>query len=407
MHEVAVILVAARRRLAAVRTVESAALAALAAALGALGAVAGWTLAYRWPVAGLVLCAAPAAGAAGVFLPGLATRWRISAVQRGLMAGVLLACVAASVAGVSTGLYLQLPRAAWLINILLAGVLGSLVGLVVRPSIATVAMLLDERLGLHERLATSADLLACQRDDAMAKAVYDQSSAAARATGVERASLWSRGRGTAGALALTTLACLTLLLFPAYGPGPLVVSFDNLASQTPDMTPDQMQRLANELRHTAQDNPSAGRLIQEAADAAQAGDKELLAQSLRDLARLIEAGKIVLVKVPDTIQEGTLPYSPGTDADTVAAGNETGNYPASTPADTVDPARTEVVFHRDYANLANAPGNAAVRSTQAQSGYMSFDAAWDKARAQASQSLSNGHVPPKYRPLVREFFKVE
>jgi len=160
MHEVAVILVAARRRLAAVRTVESAALAALAAALGALGAVAGWTLAYRWPVAGLVLCAAPAAGAAGVFLPGLATRWRISAVQRGLMAGVLLACVAASVAGVSTGLYLQLPRAAWLINILLAGVLGSLVGLVVRPSIATVAMLLDERLGLHERLATSADLLA-------------------------------------------------------------------------------------------------------------------------------------------------------------------------------------------------------------------------------------------------------
>jgi len=407
MYEVADILVAARRRLAAVRTVESAGLAALAAAVGAFGAVAGWTLAYRWPAAALMLCALPMIGAVGVLLPGLAARWRITAVQRGLMAGVLVACVVASVAGVSSGVYLQLPRAVWLINIFPAGVLGALVGLAVRPSMATAAMLLDERLGLHERLATSADLLAQRRDDAMAKAVYEQSAAAARATGVEGARLWSRGRRTAGALALATLACLTLLLFPAYGPGPLAASLDSLASQAPDMTPDQMQRLANELRHTAQDNPSAGRLIQEAADAAQAGDKELLAQSLQDLAKLIEAGKIVLVKVPDTIQEGTLPYSPGTDHGAVAAGNEAGNRPTSNPADTIDPARTEVVFHRDYANVANVPANASARSTQTQSGYMSFDAAWDKARAQASQSLSNGQVPPKYRPLVRDFFRVD
>ncbi|MCL2701166.1 MAG: hypothetical protein FWE88_05675 [Phycisphaerae bacterium] len=460
-------LASARRRWVAARVVEWAAVGAVAASAGALPVLAGWSVAYRFETLAVVLCTLPLVAAvivalsrdAGVLattkrsedgsparpagilpasgfggdLPSSnsqaygahnagetpASRYGSPAwpsALRGLVGGVLLSVFVGGLAGVVIGEYLHVPRAAWLIHVALSAGAGAALAWLCRPDAMETAAWLDRRLGLRERLATSAELLSRGRADAMAEAVYAQAADVADAADVRRASVWTLGRGTVGALCLALLACTVVLLSPAYGPAGAAGALEGLSGRVAEMTPAQLHRLAEALRQSAATDAEGTRWILEAAAAADAGDKELLAESLAVLARLIEEGKIRLVKLPSALAEGTLGDDFGVDgaggrhADAGhanAAGNGTS---ANNAADTVTADQTQRVFHPEYSRLtepnsANAASNAAANATAPSATYISFDHAWDQARARASQSLADGEIPSNRRQAVREFFR--
>ena len=331
---------------------------------------------------------------------------------------------AGGLAGVLWGVYLQVPRAAWLVHVAVSAAAGAVVAMVCRPDVLQTARRLDERLGLRERLSTSSSLLSGGRPDAdaMSRAVVSQAAEVAEARGVRTTPMWTLGRPTAGALCLAVLACLVVLLAPAYGPGGAAGAFEGLAVRVEGMSAADLERLAEALRNTAAADGEGTRRIHEAAAAAEAGDKELLAQSLAVLAKLIEEGKLRLVKLPSALVEDTLRDDPGGDGEAnggLANANAAGNAAAgqTTPtnnADTVTADQTQLVFHPDYSRLTNAaaanpdnapPNGASTATAQPSATYMSFDQAWDHARARASQSLTDGDIPPNRRQVVREFFR--
>jgi len=456
------ILAQARRRWVAARVVEWSAVAAIAAAAGALPVLAAWSVAYRFESLAVALCTLPLLAAVvvvvqprvarascprvsrasrprlggelgvtpfgvqthGTFGAGKMPASHVSPVPRWLVTGVLVSVFSGGLAGVLSGEYLHVPRAVWLLHVAVMAGVGTVAALAYRPDKLQTARMLDERLGLQERLGTAAVLLSNGCEDAMADAICTQAAVEAEARGVRTVPMWSRGRGTAGALCLTVLACLTLLLVPAYGPAGAAGRLGDLATRVGEMSPEQLQRLADELRNTAAADEAGTRQIHEAIAAAYAGDTKLLAQSLTVLARLIEEGKIRLVKLPPSLAEGTLRDELGggeagggkTGGGELAHGNAANNAAGpSNPAgllfgsDAVAADQTQLVFHSEYVKLTNpdTDTNSANPTAQPAATYISFDHAWDQARARASQALTNGEIPPSRRQAVREFFRTE
>jgi hypothetical protein len=233
----------------------------------------------------------------------------------------------------------------------------------------------------------------------------------ARRLHVERTAFWTRGRPTVGALGLTILLCLLLLLLPARRPHDWAQVAQQAAVTFPTMTPAQKLALAQELRRaakqTGQDSEASGNL-QAAANAAADDDPQALGESLQRLAQLIAAGKITLThsadlttslaRIEDSLIEATK-TSPAPPQPTLAG---TGS-PLQPDSALLPPDAMTSVYNPQYnAQAASAP--TAPAAAPSAGGYVSFDLAWDRARRQANDSLRQGNVPPAYRQLVRDFF---
>jgi len=404
------ILEQARRRWVVARGLEWSAVAAVAAAAGALPVLVAWSVAYRFETLAVALCTLPLL-AAMIVVAGPVSRacMATSPVLRGVVAGVLVSVFVGGLAGVLMDEYLRVPRAAWLLHVVASAGAGVSAAWVCRPDVARTALWLDERLGLRERMATSAALRARDCQDAMASAVYAQAVEEAQSRGVRTAPMWTRGRGTVGALCLSLLAFLTLLLMPMHGPAGAAGAMAGWSDRAVTMSPDQLRRLAEQLRNTAAAEAEGTRRIHEAAAAAEAGDTELLAKSLAVLAALIEEGKIRLVKLPSALAQGRLGDDHGgASGGQVGDGNATATANNQSPppshTDTVAPDHTQLVFHADYVRLTELDF-ANESATPPAASYRSFDFAWDQARALASQSLRDGDIPSNRRQAVREFFR--
>jgi len=426
--------------------VEWSATTALAASVGALPVLIAWSIAYRFPTLAASLCILPLAAAVlvtrasrprhaayrsnvrhGQTDAGGTPSPRTAPALRWLVAGVLVTIFAGGLAGVLWGAYVYMPRAVWLLHVAASAMAGAVTASLCRPDAMQTAQRLDERLGLRERMSTSAALLSHRRRDAVAEAVVSQTATMAE-RGARTVSMWTLGRGTAGALCLSVMACLVLLLTPVYGPARIARTLDGLGARAAEMSPADLERLADQLRSTAATDADGTRQLHAAATAADAGDKELLAQSLALLAQLIEDGKIRLIKTPPALADGTLldelgtgdatgnqqananamdnPANPANNVANPATDPPTGQPLATTAADTVAPDQTQLVFHPDYARLTTVASGSTPNATAKPSAtYAPFDQAWSQARARASQSLADGEIPSNRRQVVQEFFR--
>ena len=213
MHErVVTILRRFRRRVLAARAAEAAAVGGAGGALVAAVLMAARILARVYPYLTAGLCAAPLVG--GIVLAAW-PRARRSLGPKPLLQWYVIAllavCGAAGLACAVSGALLAVPKN-WLLLIAPAGgALAAAAVLVRGASTQAVAMLVDRRAGLREKLSTAWELQQVGGQSPFARAVQDQAAAAAGDDGLARLRFWDRTPATLGALGLALAAAALML----------------------------------------------------------------------------------------------------------------------------------------------------------------------------------------------------
>jgi hypothetical protein len=281
------------------------------------------------------------------------------------------------------------------------------------PSLRQVAMMLDLRLNLRERLSTAMELI--ERGSAgehlaeagLSEVIFAQAAARAREAGVERTRFESVSRPAAGAMGLSVLLAVALLALPGEGRR-FYGNSEEIDSAFANMSPQEKHTLAEELAIAAKSapTPQTGRDLQKAADAAMRDDPQAMKEAVARLNHLIEIGllKVVKVESPEAVagrMEDVTNGSPPI-ANTPQPGNSAGANanaaPAANSPDTVlvtPPPPAKALL----GNQATSAGGSAGGGS-----YVSFDKAWEQAVSQANQSLRDGQVPPRCQQLVRDYF---
>lgn len=418
------ILTRQRRRLLAARAAEAAAVGGVAGGLTAAALMAARILLGRYPAGAAALCALPLV--AGLIVAA-SRRARAALHAQPPVAWsaalVLLGCGAGGIAAALAGLLQHVPKN-WLFLILPAGsLLPAVVAVASAASLGRVAMDVDRRADLGERLSTAWELLAREDDAPFAAAVQDQAIDQLARRDLKRVRFWNRTRATVGALGLAVLAgCLMLPWAPLETPEaararhwqtvsrragesltqPLAVLAGSIAAADGKLAGQvrRLEDLARLLRqgraeHAAQWEGRVVDLDKLATELRRASQSEDTPPAVkRQLAELIEAVERASARIAAAMAEEAPARGQGELAE-----------PGSRPAMPATPAAWAAVYHPGY---VSATGPA---STGPAPGLVErplpFDEAWAAARRRAAESLRGEGVPAEYRRLVRDFFAVE
>ena len=204
----------------AARAAEAAAVGGIAGGLTAAALMAARILLGRYPAGAVALCALPLV--AGLIVA--ASRRSRAALHAQspvawAAAAVLLGCGAGGLAAALAGLFEHVPKN-WLFLILPAGsLLPAVVAVASAAPLGRVAMDVDRRADLGERLSTAWELLAREDDAPFAAAVQGQAIDQLARRDLKHVRFWNRTRATIGALGLAALgACLMLPWAPLETP---------------------------------------------------------------------------------------------------------------------------------------------------------------------------------------------
>ncbi|MCK4624913.1 MAG: hypothetical protein KAV00_06360, partial [Phycisphaerae bacterium] len=205
-----------RRRLVLIRAVEASAIVATASGLSAATMMGAWTLAGKFTLAAALLCALPlVAGVVLTIKKRLRYGLHSEQVIQWFVIILLTACGFAGLLCVLTGAYVNLAKN-WLFLIFPAGAIFAFVVVLIRGvRLQHVAVWVDKRADLRERLSTALELIESGESDSdfgFARAVHDQAIAAADEPRLGRVGFWTAARATGGALGLTTVAVVLMLV---------------------------------------------------------------------------------------------------------------------------------------------------------------------------------------------------
>jgi hypothetical protein len=406
------ILSQARRRLLVSRTAGVAAALVATAAMASASLEVGWALAATQSGLGLCACALPMiAGLLLLLAPIKLSLPRLRAPLPRVAAALLLAVGLAGIFVYLWPLREKIPAILIPAVLLPAAALLAVVFVRIRPvSLQQVAVMLDLRLNLRERLSTAMELI--ERGSQVAGAglsevIFAQAAGQARKAGVERMRFESVSRPAAGALGLSVLLAVALLSLGGEGRR-FYNNADEVDSAFTKMSPKQKHTLAEELAAAAKSAPTPQdkQDLQKASDAALRDDPQAMKEAVARLNDLIEKGilKVVNVGSPEAVEGPVTDVTnePGPVANTPPPGNQ-----ASAVANSPPPANSP-----DNALVLMPPSGKASPDNQAPAAgaapeggtYVSFDKAWEQAVSQANQSLRDGQVPPRCRQLVRDYF---
>jgi hypothetical protein len=407
-EQVVDILSQARRRLLVSRTVGAAVVLVATAAMASASLEVGWALAVSQSRLGLCACALPMlAGLLLLLVPIKLSLPRPRSPLLHMAAAMLMAIGAAGMLVYYSPVREGIPAILISAALLPAAALLAVVFVCLRPpSLRQVAVMLDLRLNLRERLSTAMELI--ERGSQVAEAglsevIFAQAAGQARKAGVERMRFETVSRPAAGALGLSVL--LTVALLSLGGERQRFYnSSEEIASAFPAMSPKEKQDLADELARMAQTAPTRqiSQDLQKASDAALHDDPQALNEALARLKKGIETGILKVVNVESPVAHVTdVTNGSGPVANTPQPGNEanaTANF--ATPANSPD---TALVMPPPGKALPDNQAPAAGTTLEGGS-YVSFDKAWEQAVSQANQSLRDGQVPPRCQQLVRDYF---
>ena len=426
MHERLMgILTRQRRRLTASRAAEAAAVGAIASSLTLAMILAGRILAGRLPLAAMLACGSPMlAGVALASSRRLRSALHPQPAAAYAVAGVMFVCGTGALAmAMGPGLTI-LPRA-WLLLLIPAGaIIPAGAAMAAGASLAGVAMDVDRRAGLRERLSTAWELVSSQQDGPFAAAIEAQAveQASGRLGGIH---FWTRTRATAGALGLAILAALLMLPWE-----PLESPEAARRRRWLEVSARAGQALSDSLAAAAE--AVAGgqpalvgevRRLEELAAALREGRAELAENwrgavvDLDDLAKALAEAMEAQGVTPEARERmaALLAAVERASAEIVAAMAEDPPVkPVTDVAQTtrpapVRPAAWVSVYDPGYAS--SDPPSATAPSTSnggpETSTHLPFDEAWMVARRRAGESIRSGAVPARYRPLIRDFFAVE
>ena len=327
-----------------------------------------------------------------------------------------------------------IPAIAIPASLLAAAVLAALVSAYARPlPLRQVAMTLDLRLDLRERLSTALELMGGQGNrrrrgqtpvspirvrtrtrsasvplaaPALAEVIFVQAVSRSRQAGVDQLRFHAVGRPALGAMGLSLLLAAAMLALPG-GEPKTFDSADDILAVFPNLPENRRVDLAQELARAAAgaQTRQQQQSLNQAADAASRNDLESLREALDRIKEGIAKGLLKIVRVGpapgERLADDTSP--PHAIANPHAANTAAA---ANTSAPIVSPSQMELVYNRKYDRFAG-DNNAAPNDSRPQQGgtYVPFDTAWRQAVAAANQSLRTGHVPPRCQQLVADFFK--
>lgn len=383
------------RALLARRVIEAAVVAATAGSLCAAAAAAAWALAPLLPYVASILAAAPLLfGVAMLVLPGIGRRAGLDRTLAFVVAAFCIAVGAGAAGCIASGMYAGLPKAAIGAALVPLGALAGAVAAAVRGASAIeVALLIDRRARLDERMGTAAELASTGRDETPAAACLRDQAVAALRGRASRVSFWSRGRATVAAAGLAVVLCATVTLLPDLHRDP--------TGPLAGLTERRRQQLAARALRAA---------TNERTDPAQAADLARLAQAVKALdesefdrivRRLKKAGFSVVDVLGAALAAGSgRSGGPGDGAGDNGgeSGQNDGSHTASRPGlpaggDVLAWSPTEIKGEPATARASVGPGR-----------FVPFETTWAVARDRAADALRRGDLPPRHRRLVRDFF---
>ena len=418
-----------RRRLVAIRAAEAAAVGGIAGSLAAAGIMGGRILAGRYPLGAILPCVLVTL--AGVIVAA-SRRGRLALHPVGTVGwsvGVLLIVSGAgATAAAAAGVLAAVPTSGLA---LLAGaflIAPVVVSVAAGAPLVAVALDIDRRARLRERLSTAWQINQDHTHEPFADAVQAQALARIDRGELADVRFWSRTRKTAGALALSVLAAALMLLWTPletpeavrarrYGSAsrraaasiaqPLAALGGPIAEADADLA-GQVRRLEELVGLLRQGLPERavewrGQVI----------ELDELAAALREAARSGELDPTVrqrLAELADAVEHA---------ADTIAAAMAESadaelatDAPATVPADLTSPEPVGWVnvfdVRYELATRPSAPYPPRTEPSEIRiAADVPFDEAWAAARGRAAESLRRQAVPAEYRQLVRDFFAVE
>ncbi len=418
-----------RRRLVAVRAIEAGAVGGTACALSAASLMGGWTLAGEFTAAAALLCVLPlAAGLTLAASKRLQSGLHAERLIRWFIIILLIACGLAGAACVLTGTYVYLPKN-WLFLIFPAGVFLSIVIVLVRgAALRNIAVLVDRRSSLRERLSTALELVQSGERSPFAEAVHAQALAAADKRDFRRVGFWTAARATGGAFGLAVVAAaLMLAVEPLESPSARQQRrWQGISSQAGENI---LKQLATVKAQTADDSAIAEQIrrlekLAETLRAARGGDAKQwrgkvveldeITKALRDA---VNSGKVDAVaaerigRLIDAMERTAAAIAEGMGGNEYVRTGSDGESPgwAEGPQFT-PPARTEAswapltVYNPSAATPTTTATDTAPAGINVQ---IPYDRAWADARRRAAEAMDKGTVPAEYRQLVRDFFDAD
>ena len=413
-EQVVDILSQARRRLLVARTAGAAAVLVATAAMASASLEVGWALSSLSYGLGLCACSLPMiAGLLLLLAPIKLSLPRLRAPLSRMAAAMLIVVGVAGMLVFLSPVRHGIPTVLIPAGLLPAGALLAVIFVCIRPpSLRQVAVMLDLRLNLRERLSTAMELI--ERGSAgsqvaeagLSEVIFTQAAGQARKAGVERVRFDSVSRSAAGALGLSVLLAVALLGLPGEGQQFYATSAE-IDSAFANMTPKQKHDLAEELAKAAKSAPTPQdrKDLEKASEAALRDDPQAMKEAVARLNDLIGKGilKVVMVQSPEAVEGhvADVPNDSGAIANTPPPGNQPSAAGNSSPPSNSPGAA--LVMPPPGKSSPNNPAPAAGNLPEAGS-YVPFDKAWEQAVSQANQSLRDGQVPPRCQQLVRDYF---
>ncbi len=418
-----------RCRLVVVRAVEAGAVGGTACALSAAALMGGWTLAGKSTAAAALLCALPlATGLTLAASKRLQSGLHSERLIRWFIIILLIACGLAGSACVLMGTYVYLPKN-WLFLIFPTGAFISLVITLIRgAALRNVAVLVDRRSSLRERLSTALELVQSGERSPFAEAVHAQALAAADKRDFRRVGFWTAARATGGAFGLAVVAAaLMLAVEPLESPSARQQRrWQGISSQAGENI---LKQLATVKAQTADESAITGQIrrlekLAETLRAARPGDAKQwrgkvveLDEITKALREAVHGGEVDantaerIGRLIDAMERIAAAIAEGMGGNEYARAGSDGESPgwAEGPQFT-PPARTEASWAplTVYNPLHTPPASTA--ATDAAAGVnvqIPYDRAWADARRRAAEAMDKGTVPAEYRQLVRDFFDAD
>ena len=422
-ERIASILKRCRRRLVTVRAAEAAALAAIVAAPAAAALMAARILLGQYPAAAAGLVALPMA-AGGVMAAWPAGRKALGGPRmQWALTALLLGLGAAGAAALAAGALAQAPKDAIVLIVPACSLAGAVAVAVRGTPMSHVAMGLDRKAQLAERLSTAWELRDRSGDTPFIRAVHDQAAAAIAGGRLAGVRFWTRTRATLAALALALVPAAVLLPWaPLESPAALRHGqWRQVAPQAGEAIAAEIQAaLAGaatpaELAGTLERMEALARAL-ESGDAAEAEHWEGTVIELEDLAQAIRRFLREGDADPATRQRlGRLLRVLEQAAVDIAAGmGGAGAVPRPIDPETVklpaphegSPAGWATVYDPLYEGRVDpAAGGDDPSAPEAPPVHQApYDRQWMLARARAARAIDDRQVPWEYRELVEEFF---
>ncbi len=424
-----------RRRLVIVRAVEAGAVGGTAGALSAAAMMGGWTLAGKFALAAALLCALPlAAGMVLAITRRLRSGLHSDRLTQWFVIILLAVCGLAGLLCVLTGAYVNLSKN-WLFLIFPAGAFLAFTVTLIRPAaLRDVAVLVDRRADLRERLSTALELVQSDERSSFAQAVHAQALAAADKRDFRRVGFWTAARATGGALGLAVVAAVLMLAVePLESPSAAQQRhWRSISSQAGEKI---LKQLAAVKAQTADDSAIAEQIhrlekLAVALHAAEPGEAKRWRGKVVELDEITEALREVVrsgrVDASTAERIGRLIDAIERVAAGIAEGMGGGEYAragrgwrgrgvrnhVSRPGTNVaaNTAATAPYAPLTVYNPLRTPPTATAATDTATAGrnvQIPYDQAWADARRRAVEAMDKGAVPAEYRRLVRDFFDAD